>query len=115
MGLVLAKGVAISLISVFVLMPNLLLLTYKLMDKTAHRPFVPKFDGFARLVTKIMLPLAAVFAVIMIPSYLASNSNSYYYGASYIFGKGTDYGRDTEAVEAIYGKSNVANITYLFS
>ena len=106
MGLVLAKGVAISLISVFVLMPNLLLLTYKLMDKTAHRPFVPKFDGFARLVTKIMLPLAAVFAVIMIPSYLASNSNSYYYGASYIFGKGTDYGRDTEAVEAIYGKSD---------
>lgn len=106
MGLVLAKGVAISLISVFVLMPNLILLTYKLMDKTAHRPFVPKFDGFARLVTKIMLPLAAVFAVVMIPSYLASNSNSYYYGASNIFGKGTEYGRDTEAVEEIYGKSD---------
>ena len=106
MGLVLAKGVAISLISVFALMPNLLLLTYKWMDKTVHRPFVPKFDGFAKLVTKLMLPLAAVFAVIMIPSYLASNSNSYYYGASYIFGKGTDYGRDTEAVEAIYGKSD---------
>ena len=76
------------------------------MDKTAHRPFVPKFDGFARLVTKIMLPLAAVFAVVMIPSYLASNSNSYYYGASNIFGKGTEYGRDTEAVEEIYGKSD---------
>ncbi len=106
MGLVLAKGVAISLISVFVLMPNLILLTYKLMDKTSHRPFVPKFDGFARLVTKIMLPLAAFFAVIMIPSYLASNSNSYYYGASNIFGKGTEYGRDTEAIEEIYGKSD---------
>ncbi len=106
MGLVLAKGIVISLISVFVLMPNLILLTYKLMEKTAHRPFVPKFDGFARLVTKIMLPLAAVFAVVMIPSYLASNSNSYYYGASNIFGKGTEYGRDTEAVEEIYGKSD---------
>ena len=106
MGLVLAKGVAISLISVFVLMPNLILLTYKLMDKTSHRPFVPKFDGFARLVTKIMLPLAAFFAVIMIPSYFASNSNSYYYGASNIFGKGTEYGRDTEAIEEIYGKSD---------
>lgn len=106
MGLVLAKGVAISLISVFVLMPNLILLTYKFMDKTSHRPFVPKFDAFARLVTKVMLPLSAVFAVIMIPSYLASNANSYYYGASNIFGEGTEYGRDTEAVEAIYGKSD---------
>ena len=106
MGLVLAKGVAISLISVFVLMPNLVLLTYRLMDKTVHRPFVPKFDGFARMVTKVMIPLAVIFAVIMIPSYLASNANSYYYGASYIFGKGTEYGRDTEAVEAVYGKSD---------
>ena len=106
MGFVLAKGVAISLISVFVLMPNIILLTYKLMDKSAHRPFVPSFNGFARFVTKLMLPLAAFFALIMIPSYLASNSNSYYYGASHIFGKGTEYGKDTEAVEKIYGKSD---------
>ncbi len=106
MGLILAKGVAISLISVFVLMPNLLLLTYRLIDKTAHRPFVPKFDGFAKLVTKVMIPLSAVFAFLMIPAYLASNANSYYYGASNIFGEGTDYGRDTEAIEAVYGKSD---------
>lgn len=106
MGLILAKGVAISLISVFVLMPNLLLLTYRLIDKTAHRPFVPKFDGFAKLVTKVMIPLSAVFAFLIIPAYLASNANSYYYGASNIFGEGTDYGRDTEAIEAVYGKSD---------
>ena len=106
MGFVLAKGIAISLISVFVLMPNLILLTYKFMDKTAHRPFVPGFNGFASVVTKIMLPLAAVFALIMIPSYLASNSNSYYYGDSHIFGKGTEYGRDTEAIEEIFGKND---------
>ena len=106
MGFVLAKGIAISLISVFVLLPNIILLTYKLMDKTAHRPFVPSFNGFAKLVTKIMLPLAVVFAVLIIPSYLASNSNSYYYGASHIFGKGTEYGRDTEAVEEVFGRSD---------
>lgn len=54
LGVVLAKGVAISLICVFVLMPNFILTVYKLIDKTHHRRLVPKFDRFGRFVSKIM-------------------------------------------------------------
>ncbi|MGN0594451.1 MAG: MMPL family transporter, partial [Hominimerdicola sp.] len=43
LGLVLAKGVALSLICVFIFMPNFILIVYKLIDKTHHRSFVPKF------------------------------------------------------------------------
>ncbi|MDO4167412.1 MAG: MMPL family transporter, partial [Eubacteriales bacterium] len=55
---------------------------------------------------KIMIPLAIVFTVIIVPSYLASIHNSYYYGSSHIFGKGTQLGDDTAAIEEVFGKSD---------
>lgn len=106
LGLVLAKGVAISLITVFVFMPSLLLYTYKLIDKTHHRPFVPSFGKFGRFVTKIMLPLSCVFVIIIVPCYLASNSNSFYFGSSHIFGEDTTLGQDTAKIEKVFGKSD---------
>jgi hypothetical protein len=106
LGLVLAKGVAISLIDVFVFMPALFLITYPLLQKTKHRSFVPDMHGFAKLVSKVMIPLALVFALIVVPSYRASNSNSFYYGSSHIYGEGTEYGENTAEIEAIFGKSD---------
>lgn len=52
LGFALAKGIAISLICVFVFMPCLVLLTYKLMEKTKHRSLLPKFDKFGKFVSK---------------------------------------------------------------
>jgi len=106
LGLVLAKGVALSLISVFVFMPSFILMTYKLLDKTRHKKLVPEFNKFAKVVTKIMIPFATVFALIMIPSFLASESNSFYYGASHIFGEDTRLGQDTAKIEKVFGKSD---------
>ena len=104
LGLALAKGVALSLITVFTFMPALILRTYKLIDKTQHRSFMPSFDGFARFVSRVMLPMAVVFAVLIVPSYLGSNANSFYYGSSHIFGGDTQLGADTEKIEDAFGK-----------
>ena len=49
LGLALAKGIALSLIIVFVFMPLLILASYKYLDKTKHRPFVPSFKKFGKL------------------------------------------------------------------
>lgn len=106
LGLALAKGVVISLICVFTLMPNMILACCGLIDKSRHRSFMPKFDGFGRLIHKLMIPLLIVFCIIIIPCYRASNSNSYYYGSSQIFGSDTQYGQDTEKIEEIFGQSD---------
>ena len=106
LGLALAKGVAISLITVFVFMPALILATYRLIDKTQHRPFVPSFKRFGRFVSRIMTPLVIVFAILIVPSYLASNANSFYYGASHLFGTQTQVGADTAKIEAAFGKKD---------
>lgn len=89
LGLALAKGVALSLITVFTFMPALILKTYKIIDKTEHRSFMPSFQGFGRPVSRVMLLMVLVFAILIVPCYLASNANSFYYGASHIFGSAT--------------------------
>ncbi len=106
LGMVLAKGVAISLISVFVFMPNFILLVYKIIDKTRHRPFVPKFERFGRFVSKVMIPFVCVFVVVIVPSFLASNSNDYYYGSAHIFNEKTKLGSDTALIEQVFGMSD---------
>lgn len=106
LGFALAKGIAISLITVFTFMPCLILSTYKLLDKLEHRPFVPSFKRFGQAVQKIMIPLAVVFVITIIPAYLASNANSFYYGASKIFNEKTKTGADTALIEEKFGKSD---------
>ncbi|MGN0367894.1 MAG: RND family transporter, partial [Wujia sp.] len=106
LGMALAKGIAISLIVVFIFMPGLILMFCPLMDKTKHRPLVPSCRRLGTLVCKITAPLAVVFCVVMIPSYLASTSNSYYYGSSNIFGPGTVMGDDTSKIKETFGEND---------
>lgn len=106
LGLALAKGVAISLITVFTFMPVLILAMQKWLQKSQHRSFLPGFRGFGRAVYRVMIPLVCVFAVLIGPSYLASNANDFYYGSSKIYGDTTQYGQDVAAIEEMYGKSD---------
>ena len=106
LGRALAKGIAISLITVFIFMPVLILAFYPLIDKTHHRSFLPSFIGVGKLVQKVMIPFVCLFVIIVVPSYLASNANDFYYGASHIFGPATQLGADTEKIEDAFGKSD---------
>ena len=106
LGFALAKGIVLSLITVFIFTPGLILYCSKLIDKWEHRSFMPSFNGFAKVVRKIMIPFSILFAIVIVPSYLASINNDYYYGASKIFGEDTKLGRDTKLIEDTFGKSN---------
>lgn len=106
LGRALAKGITISLITVFIFMPVLILAFYPMIDKTQHRSFLPSFTGVGKLVQKVMIPFVCLFVIAVVPSYLASNANSFYYGASHIFGPATQLGADTEKIEDAFGKSD---------
>lgn len=106
LGRALAKGIAISLVTVFVFMPVFILATYKWIDKTEHKPLLPSFERFGKVVYRVMIPMMVLFFIVLVPSYHASNSNSFYYGASKIFGPATQLGADTEEIETVFGKSD---------
>lgn len=80
LGLVMAKGIAFSFLSVIIFLPCLLLLVYKLVDKTSHRPLLPDFRTLGRWVNTIK-PLTLLLALIIaVPGFLGSRSNSFIYG-----------------------------------
>lgn len=64
LGMVLAKSIICSLLTVFLLMPCLLLWLTKLMDKSRHKSFVPKVTFLGAGVIKIRYVLVAVFVAL---------------------------------------------------
>lgn len=77
LGLVLCKGILFSLVSVFLLMPGLLLQFSKQIDKTTHKSFIPSIDGWSRIVVKMRKVFPIIFGVIMIAGIVFSNKASY--------------------------------------
>ena len=106
LGAALAKGVVISLLTVFTLTPVLILVACPFIDKTKHRNFLPSFRGLGKVVRRIAVPMACVFALVIVPAYLASNANDYLYGSNRMFNEQTRYGKDTADIEAVFGKSD---------
>lgn len=103
LGLVLAKGVFFSLVSVVFLMPALMKITRKWLDKTTHRDFLPKFIRVAKLVLKsrviivIVLVLAPLF-------YIGQAKNDFTYGMDE-FREGSKEQIDKKYIENIFGEN----------
>lgn len=106
LGLALAKGICISLLTVLTLTPALLVAAEKYTQKFIHRPFLPGFEKLGKVATKAMIPLVCLFLLLPIPCFIASNSNHYFYGSSHIFSEGTEVGDDTTAIQDIFGKND---------
>lgn len=106
LGLALAKGIAISLVTVFIFMPALILLTGRWLARMRHKSLLPDFHGFGRSVVRMMGVFTALVALTVVPCYLASGDNNFYYGSSHIYGPATPLGQDTAAIEKQYGKSD---------
>lgn len=90
MGLVLAKGVVLSLASVMLLLPALIILFEKTIEKTHHRSFMPNLGGVAKKVVKLrwILPLIAIILPI---AFLAQSSNHFIYGDGAVTQKSAIY------------------------
>lgn len=82
MGVVLIKAILLSLLSVFTLMPGLLVLFADLMDKTRHRSFVPNITAIGRFsyITRFVVPV--LFALVFGAAFYYSQKCPYVYGYS---------------------------------
>ena len=80
MGICLIKAIFYALLSVFVLMPGLLVLFGPLIEKTKHRNFVPKisFAGKFAWATRKIVPF--VFLAVIVLGYFVSSKCPYAYG-----------------------------------
>jgi len=80
LGLVLMKAIVLSLLSVFTLMPGLLMSFSNLIDRTHHRNFVPQITAWGKLAVKTRFIMPPLFVVLLIGGFICSNRCPYAYG-----------------------------------
>lgn len=108
LGIVLAKGIVISLITVLFLMPTFILQSYRLVEKTAHRPFLPSFRLFGKAAYRARYWVLAGMLVLAVPAYVGQGMNHFVYGNSTMgAGPGTQVYADEQAIDAVFGRSNL--------
>lgn len=82
MSIVLIKAIIISILSVFTLMPGLLMSFSSLIDKTHHRNFVPKVDAWSDKVIKTRYITPCIFVILIVVCFFLSNNCPYAYSAT---------------------------------
>ena len=107
-GIVLAKGIVCSLLTVVLFMPAMIIRLAGWMERTAHRPFLPEFDRLSRGIYRVRYLVLAIVAVLVLPAYTAQGMNSYMYGNDAVgAGEGTEVYADEQEIDRIFGRSNM--------
>lgn len=107
MGIVLVKAILFSLISVFFLMPGILLIFAKGIDKTHHKCYVPNITFVGKFAAKTKYIIPPIFFIIVVLAFFGSNNCRYVFDVNSAEGsKKSDARIATEKVESVFGKSN---------
>lgn len=113
LGLVLAKGIIFSLLTVVFFMPAMILKFAKWNDKTRHRSFLPPFQKFSRRAYHMRYVTLAVMLLLTPFAYVAQGMNDYLYGNSSVgAAEGTAVYESNEEITEIFGRSNMLLALY---
>ena len=108
LGIVLIKAILISMLTVFLLMPGLLLKLGPAMDKTKHRNFVPKISGVGRLAWRTRRVVPLVFAAVLVVACIGANRVSYVYSEAPLKTHNADVNRTaSQAITDDFGDETV--------
>ena len=78
-GIVMSKGVILGVLSVVIVLPVMILLLDKPIHRFHHKPLVPSFRRLAAFSVKHKTVLAAIFLLLIVPSFLAKENVNMYY------------------------------------
>lgn len=108
LGMVLAKSIICSIITVFFLMPGILLLLSKGMDKTRHRNFVPRISFWGKGVVKARYVIPVVFLALVVTAGALNSQINYTYSMSSVEGvRHSQYMVAAEKTQSVFGYDNM--------
>ena len=79
MGIVMAKGVVIGVICCVTILPAMILLFDKAIEKTRHKALIPSLDRASEFITKHYKVWIIVFLVLLFPAIYGNNHTQIYY------------------------------------
>ncbi len=110
MGFVMTKAIFFSLVSVFLLLPVLLLFSYRLIEKTHHKILMPRLTILNKTIGRLgkvgLVVMVILFLAISVTSFLSQSHNNFIYGSSKMIADGTDIAVSKDKIEELFGKDN---------
>ena len=100
-GLVLSKGIIISMLCVFLMMPGVTLLMEKPLRLTRHRPLRLDGERLAAGMDRVKRPLAAVMILLVAGGLFLNSRNTYTFTSPEVTSKG-----DSSFINRQFGSSN---------
>ena len=79
LGIVMAKGVVFGVIGCVTILPSMILMCDKWLEKTRHKAFLPDLGRIGGFVTKRFWIFILLFLVIIGPAFYGQNHNQVYY------------------------------------
>ena len=111
MAMVLIKAILLSLLSVFTLMPGLLVLFAPLMVKTKHKRLLPNITFLGKFAVKVRRVLPPIFLLILAGAFILSNQCPYCYSYNDLqTAKMTDRQASYFEIKEHFGVSNMVAI-----
>ena len=80
MAVCLIRAILLSLLAVFLLMPGLIMLFGKAMDKTKHKSFIPEIPFVGKFAYKTRYVMPVLFLIVIVAAYLIQSHCPYVYG-----------------------------------
>lgn len=79
LGIVMVKGVIFGVIACVTILPSMILIFDKVIEKTSHRAILPQFIKTSEFITKHYIIFIVLFAVILFPAIYGNNRTPVYY------------------------------------
>ena len=94
MGIVMAKGVVIGVICCVTILPSMILMFDKAIEKTRHKALVPDFSKVSPWIVKHYYIFLIAFAVLIVPAFYGQKHNKVYYNLD------SSLPKDLESIQA---------------
>lgn len=110
-GMVMIKAILLSLLSVFLLMPGLLVTFADLIDHTHHKNFVPKITVIGRYAFKTRYIVPPIFCLVLALAFFCSQKANYVYNQYSIDSiRKNEMQLAKQKIEDTFGKKNLVAV-----
>lgn len=103
MGIVMTKGIVLSLLTVFLLLPGLIVMCDKPIMQGEHKTFHISFNNYSKFLYKLRFVIPILAIAIVIPSFFAQNNNTFTYGVKATQGEDSTAIVNLTKVEEVFG------------
>lgn len=107
LGIVMAKGVLVGVICCITILPSLVLVFDKAIEKTTHKPLFRSMDKPSKFITKHYKAWIVIFLVMLFPAIYGNNHTEIYYNIAQSLPSTLDSNVANDKLEEVFNMSNM--------